>query len=102
MVLPYFQSRRCVLFDDLGNVFARGAETSLPSKKIRPSGRSTLWNAVERFHISYLEPQLATHLIMNTNFVDKRQCTQWATRSIERFFRFNISYADALTVSLIS
>ncbi|VDK74988.1 unnamed protein product [Onchocerca ochengi] len=91
-------SRRCVLFDDLGNVISRGIETSFSNKKTRSYGRSVLWNAVERFHISYLEPQLATHLITKTNFVQKRQCMQWATRSVERFFRFNVSYSDALTI----
>uniref|UniRef100_A0A2K6VIU5 VWFA domain-containing protein n=1 Tax=Onchocerca volvulus TaxID=6282 RepID=A0A2K6VIU5_ONCVO len=92
------ESRRCVLFDDLGNVISRGIETSFSNKKTRSYGRSVLWNAVERFHISYLEPQLATHLITKTNFVQKRQCMQWATRSVERFFRFNVSYSDALTI----
>ncbi|VDO41074.1 unnamed protein product [Onchocerca flexuosa] len=92
------ESRRCVLFDDLGNVISRGIETSFSNKKTRSYGRNVLWNAVERFHISYLEPQLATHLITKTNFVQKRQCMQWATRSVERFFRFNISYSDALTI----
>ncbi|VIO93667.1 Uncharacterized protein BM_BM10386 [Brugia malayi] len=92
------ESRRCVLFDDLGNVISRGIETSVSSKKTRSYGRSVSWNAVERFHISYLEPQLATYLITKTKFVQKKQCMQWATRSIERFFRFNISYSDALTI----
>ncbi|KAL3993882.1 hypothetical protein ACH3XW_19435 [Acanthocheilonema viteae] len=92
------ESRRCVLFDDLGNVISRGIETIVSSKKTRSYGRSVSWNAVERFHISYLEPQLATYLITKTKFVQKRQCMQWATRSVERFFRFNISYSDALTI----
>ncbi|MCP9259045.1 VWFA and cache domain-containing protein 1 [Dirofilaria immitis] len=65
------ESRRCILFDDLGNVISRGIETSVSSKKTRSYGRSVSWNAVERFHISYLEPQLATYLITKTNFVQK-------------------------------
>ncbi|CAG9532415.1 unnamed protein product [Cercopithifilaria johnstoni] len=92
------ESRRCVLFDDMGNVISRGIETSVSNKGTRSYGRSVSWNAVERFHISYLEPQLATYLITKTEFVQKRQCMQWATRSVERFFRFNISYSDALTI----
>ncbi|VDK83242.1 unnamed protein product [Litomosoides sigmodontis] len=92
------KSRRCVLFDDLGNVISRGIETTACNKKTRSYGRSVSWSAVERFHISYLEPQLATYLITKTKFVQKRQCMQWPTRSVERFFRFNISYSDALTI----
>uniref|UniRef100_A0A1I7W3V1 VWFA domain-containing protein n=1 Tax=Loa loa TaxID=7209 RepID=A0A1I7W3V1_LOALO len=92
------ESRRCVLFDDLGNVISRGIETNVSSKKTKSYGRSISWNAVERFHISYLEPQLATYLITKTKFVQKRQCVQWATRSVEHFFRFNITYSDALTI----
>lgn len=56
---------------------------------------------MERFHIIYLEPQLAAYLVTKTNFVQKKQCIRWATNSIERFFRLNISYSDALTVKFL-
>ncbi|VDM42025.1 unnamed protein product [Toxocara canis] len=92
------ESRRCVLFDDLGYVVTRGTEAGVRAKDARAVTRSASADAVEKFHMSHLEPQLATHLIMNAPFVTKKQCAQWATRTVERFFQFNVSYSDALTV----
>uniref|UniRef100_F1KQN7 VWFA and cache domain-containing protein 1 n=1 Tax=Ascaris suum TaxID=6253 RepID=F1KQN7_ASCSU len=93
------ESRRCVLFDDLGYLVTRGTETGIRKKDSRAATRSPSADAVEKFHMSHLEPQLATHLIMNPQLVAKKQCIQWATRTVERFFQFNVSFSDALTVS---
>ncbi|VDM98661.1 unnamed protein product [Thelazia callipaeda] len=92
------ESRRCILFTDLGNVISQGIEIRFLGKKTRSFGTTVSWNAIERFHISHLEPQLAMRLILHSKFVEKKQCAQWVTRSVERFYRFNVSYPDALTI----
>uniref|UniRef100_A0A0N5AVC3 VWFA domain-containing protein n=1 Tax=Syphacia muris TaxID=451379 RepID=A0A0N5AVC3_9BILA len=92
------QQRRCILFDDVGYVLARGIETGFPVKELNLSGRSSLADAVEKFHVSHLEPQLATHLITNSLLVKKQQCTDWKTRSYGRYFQYNVTFKDVLTL----
>ncbi|MFH4979498.1 hypothetical protein AB6A40_006207 [Gnathostoma spinigerum] len=97
------ESRRCVLFDDLGYVLSRGMPFGFDNKSSPSffSSRSQPLFAddtVERFHLNHLEPQLATRLLTNILFVEKRQCVQWATRSRERLFRFNVTFSDVITL----
>uniref|UniRef100_A0A914S1I6 Uncharacterized protein n=1 Tax=Parascaris equorum TaxID=6256 RepID=A0A914S1I6_PAREQ len=51
------ESRRCVLFDDLGYLVTRGTETGIRKKDSRATTRSPGADAVEKFHMSHLEPQ---------------------------------------------
>lgn len=92
--------RRCILFDDLGYVVSYDIDDWMNGKRKRIS-HNGLIDAIEKYHISHLESQLTMHLILNSQFVEKKQCAQWPTRSIERFFQFNVSFSDALRVSFV-
>jgi hypothetical protein len=57
---------------------------------------------IESSHLSHREPSLAIYLLQNEQFMQKISCRKVDSDTIERRYRINITYADAIRVYFIN
>lgn len=87
-----------MLFDDGGYVVARSDAYANQALNISKLPAVMEREPIENAHLSHREPSLAIYLLQNAQFMRKINCRQVHSDTIERRYRVNVTYADAIRV----
>ncbi|XP_067929353.1 VWFA and cache domain-containing protein 1-like [Watersipora subatra] len=79
-------SLRCFILDDKGYIITHPYISA-----------AAYGGALERQHLTHLEPLVASDILGHKSLVQKKQCNSFTDRTVQRYYQLNTSYTDTVT-----